>query len=57
LTPRDPSVSRVVSAIEIELDPAEGGPRRVVLREAGGDRTEIVLSDVVVRRAGGGPAS
>jgi len=57
LTPRDPSVGRVLSAIEIELDPEQGGPRRVVLREAGGDRTEIVLSDVEVRRAGAAGAS
>lgn len=54
LTPRDPSVARVLQSIEIELDPEQGGPRRVVLREPGGDRTEIVLSDVEVRRADGG---
>lgn len=53
LTPRDPSVSRVIATIAIELDPASGGPRRVTIAEAGGDRTEIELLDVVVERTGG----
>jgi len=53
LTPRDPSVARVIASIEIELDPASGGPRRVVIAEAGGDRTEIVLFDVAIERRGG----
>lgn len=53
LTPRDPSVARVIASIEIELDPGTGGPRRVVISEAGGDRTEIALSDVQVERAAG----
>jgi outer membrane lipoprotein-sorting protein len=51
LTPRDPSVTRVIRSIEIELDPASGGPRRVAILESGGDRTEIELLDVVVERA------
>jgi len=53
LTPRDPSVGRVIASIEIELDPASGGPRRVVIAEAGGDRTEITLFDVAIERSGG----
>jgi len=53
LTPRDPSVGRIITAIEIELDPVSGGPRRVVISEAGGDRTEIELFDVAVERTGG----
>lgn len=53
LTPRDPSVARVIRGIEIELDPASGGPRRVAITESGGDRTEIELLDVVVERAAG----
>lgn len=53
LTPRDPSLSRVIAAIEIELDAASGGPRRVTISEAGGDRTEIELLDVVVERTSG----
>ncbi|HEY8516738.1 MAG TPA: outer membrane lipoprotein carrier protein LolA [Candidatus Binatia bacterium] len=57
LTPRDPSIGRVIAAIEIALDPQTGGPRQVVIREANGDRTEITLSDVEVERARGGPAS
>jgi outer membrane lipoprotein-sorting protein len=51
LTPRDPSIARVIASIEIELDPASGGPRRAVIAEAGGDRTEIELFDVAVERA------
>lgn len=58
LTPRDPSLARVIATIAIELDPASGGPRRVTIAEAGGDRTEIELFDVTVERAGGaGPPS
>ncbi|MFN8599969.1 MAG: outer membrane lipoprotein carrier protein LolA [Candidatus Binatia bacterium] len=53
LTPRDPSVARVIRAIDIELDPATGGPRRVAITESSGDRTEIELVDVVVERADG----
>jgi outer membrane lipoprotein-sorting protein len=53
LTPRDPSVARVIRAIDIELDPATGGPRRVAITERGGDRTEIELLDVTVERAAG----
>jgi outer membrane lipoprotein-sorting protein len=53
LTPRDPSVGRVIASIEIELDPGSGGPRRVVIAEAGGDRTEITLFDVAIERSGG----
>lgn len=53
LTPRDPSVARVIRGIEIELDPASGGPRRVAITESSDDRTEIELLDVVVERAAG----
>lgn len=53
LTPRDLSVARVIRAIDIELDPATGGPRRVAITESSGDRTEIELVDVVVERADG----
>lgn len=53
LTPRDPSVARVIRAIEVALDPATGGPRRVAITESSGDRTEIELVDVVVERAAG----
>lgn len=53
LTPRDPSVARVIRAIDIELDPATGGPRRVAITESSGDRTEIELVDVVAERAAG----
>lgn len=53
LTPRDPSVARVIRGIDIELDSASGGPRRVAIIESGGDRTEIELLDVVVERAAG----
>jgi len=52
LTPRDPSVARVIRTIVIELDPASGGPRRVTIAENGGDRTEIELLDAKVERAG-----
>jgi outer membrane lipoprotein-sorting protein len=57
LTPRDPSVARVIGAIDVTLDPATGGPRRVAISERSGDRTEIELFDVQVERAaahGGG---
>lgn len=51
LTPRDPSIARVIGAIDVTLDPATGGPRRVAISERGGDRTEIELLDVQVERA------
>jgi outer membrane lipoprotein-sorting protein len=51
LTPKDASVGRIVAAIEIALDPQTGGPRQAVIRETGGDRTDIVLSQVEVERA------
>lgn len=54
LTPRDPSLARVIASIEIALDAASGGPQRVTITEAGGDRTAIELLDVVVERTGGG---
>lgn len=57
LTPRDPSVGRVIRSIAIELDPATGGPRRVAITETGGDATEIELLDVVVERTDAGSAS
>jgi outer membrane lipoprotein carrier protein len=46
LTPRDPTVSQVIESIELDTDPALGLPRRAVLREPGGDRTEIELLDI-----------
>ncbi|HZR84708.1 MAG TPA: outer membrane lipoprotein carrier protein LolA [Candidatus Binatia bacterium] len=57
LVPRDPQIARVLSAVELTFDPANGVPRRVALREASGDRTEIDL-DVreVERGAPGGRA-
>lgn len=50
LTPRDPSVARVIRTIVIELDPVSGGPHRVTIAENGGDRTEIELLDPTVER-------
>ncbi len=47
LTPRDPATARLLEAVELEIDPEAGVPRRAVLREPGGDRTEIELRDVV----------
>jgi hypothetical protein len=46
LTPRDPAVSQVIESIELDTDPALGLPRSAVLREPGGDRTEIELLDI-----------
>lgn len=50
LTPRDPSVARVIGAIDVTLDPTTGGPRRVAIAERSGDRTEIELLDVQIER-------
>ncbi len=43
LTPKDPGLARALDSIELELIPATGVPRRVVLFEAGGDRSEIEI--------------
>lgn len=44
LVPRDPALLRILVAIDLDLDPETGVPRRVVLNEAGGDRAEIEIS-------------
>jgi len=46
LTPRDPTVSQVIASIELDTDPKLGLPRRAVLREPDGDRTEIELLNI-----------
>jgi Outer membrane lipoprotein carrier protein LolA len=43
LEPLDPRLARVIETVELEIDPTTGVARRVVLREPGGDRTEIEL--------------
>ena len=55
LEARDPATARVLRAIELDADPATGVPRRAVLREANGDRTEIELRNVRFERRGGEP--
>lgn len=50
LQPRDPSLARIVSAIELEVDAEVGVPRSVQIEEVGGDRTRIEMSDVEVER-------
>lgn len=46
LVPRDPSLARIVSAIELEIESASGAPRSVEIEEASGDRTRIELTEV-----------
>jgi outer membrane lipoprotein-sorting protein len=50
LEPRDPSLAKVVTAMELEIDPDSGAPRSVEIEEAGGDRTRIVMTDTRVGR-------
>jgi outer membrane lipoprotein-sorting protein len=50
LEPRDPSLARIVSAVELEIDAKAGAPRTVQIEEVGGDRTRIEMSDVKVER-------
>ena len=56
LTPRDPTASQLIESIELETDAALRLPRRAVIREPGGDRTEIELLDVRVTPASDAPA-
>jgi outer membrane lipoprotein-sorting protein len=50
LEPRDPSLARIVSAVELDVDAEAGAPRSVQIEEVGGDRTRIEMSDVEVER-------
>lgn len=43
LTPKDEDLGRALRSIDLEIDPETGVPRRVVLHEAGGDRSEIEI--------------
>lgn len=43
LTPKDATLGRALDGIDLTLDPESGMPRKVVLREAGGDRSEIEI--------------
>lgn len=43
LTPKDRRLARALEAIDLVLAPETGVPRRVVLHEAGGDRSEIEI--------------
>ncbi len=43
LTPKDPTMARLLERIDLELEPETGVPRRVVLYEAGGDTSEIEI--------------
>lgn len=46
LVPKDPGLARALESIELVLVPGTGVPARVVLNEAGGDRSEIeILTD------------
>jgi outer membrane lipoprotein-sorting protein len=47
LTPRHPAMRKMMQGIEIHLAPDLRGTRRVVLREAGGDFTDIRFSEQV----------
>jgi outer membrane lipoprotein-sorting protein len=51
LTPRQPALRKMLAAIEIQLAPDFLGTRRVVLREADGDYTEIRFSEQVAEPA------
>jgi outer membrane lipoprotein-sorting protein len=55
LVPLEPSLRRAIAAVELTVDSATGVPRRAVLREVNGDRTEIELEvREVDREAPGG---
>ena len=43
LTPKDVILARAPDGIDLALEPESGMPRKVVLREAGGDRSEIEI--------------
>jgi len=45
LTPKHDDLALALESIDLELDPSSGVPRRVVLNEAGGDRSEIEIFD------------
>ena len=45
LTPQNPAMRKMMQAIEIHLAPDFQGTRRVVLREQGGDFTDIRFSE------------
>jgi outer membrane lipoprotein-sorting protein len=48
LIPRSKMLSRVIASIRIHQDPAEGGPRRIVVEGPRGDRTETTFSGVTL---------
>jgi outer membrane lipoprotein-sorting protein len=48
LIPRSKMLSRVISSIRIDQDPALGRPRRIVVEGARGDRTETTFSRVTL---------
>ncbi len=43
LTPKDRNLARALESIDLDLVPESGVPRRVVLNESGGDRSEIEI--------------
>lgn len=45
LTPKDAALSRALTSIELVVDPESGLPKKVVLHESGGDRSEIEIFD------------
>ena len=45
LTPKDPAMAQILERIDLELAAETGVPRRVVLREASGDSSEIAIVD------------
>src|SRR5262249_35461260 len=51
LVPRDPSLARIVSAVELEIDFDSGAPRAVEIEEASGDRTRIEMTDAHIERS------
>jgi outer membrane lipoprotein-sorting protein len=48
LIPRSKMLSRTIASIRIHEDPVEGGPRRIVVEGARGDRTETTFSGVTL---------
>ncbi len=48
MVPRSKRLKTWVSAVEITLDAKQPAPRKIRLEEAGGDVTEIVLTELVV---------
>jgi len=51
LEPRDPSLARIVSAVELEIDFESGVPRAVEIEETSGDRTRIEMTDAHIERS------